>query len=339
MEYLKNFLDRLVSERTVGNIYVRIGKKERILGEEKRFSEHEITDKTLFDMASVTKMLAPTTLALIAMDRRALSPNDPVEKFYPGRGRALTIRNLMTHTIGIGHKSLNVPGVTYENVAEYILGIPTDIPAGLDVLYSCPGFILLGKILEKIFGMRLDAAFEKYVAEPLGMENTAFCPDRSKEFVNANLSEEERGLVNDYNARFLGGVSGNAGIFADMSDLTKFARHLAARGAPLYGEKIFAKATRNYTAGMSEARGLGFVFVDKCYPQSGGLFPIGSIGHCGHTGQSLFVDVQSGFYVIILSDANVSVIRRDGKEDYGKVMKMRADLHRAIKEDGYRELE
>lgn len=335
MKHLTDCLDKLVSERTVSNIYVRIGKSDLILCDEKRFSQHEITDSTLFDMASVTKILATTTLALIAMDRHLLSPEDCVDKFYPGSGRMLSVGNLMTHTIGIGHKSLNVPGVEYENVAEYILSIRPDIPEGTDVLYSCPAFILLGKILEKIYGMRLDAAFEKYVAEPLGMENTSFCPDRTKDIVNANLSDSERGLVNDYNARFLGGVSGNAGIFSDIGDLTKFAAHLVARGAPLYGTKIFEAASRNYTAGMSESRGLGFVYVDERFRQTGGLFPTGSIGHCGHTGQSLFADARSGFYVIILSDANISVIRREGREDYDQVIKMREDIHRAIKDDGY----
>ena len=92
-------------------------------------------------------------------------------------------------------------------------------------------------------------------------------------------------------------------------------------------------AAQNHTLGMSESRGLGFLYVDERYAQTGGLFPDGSIGHCGHTGQSVFVDYRSGLYVIILSDATVSTVRKYGKERYNEVMDMRSRLHAAIKQD------
>jgi CubicO group peptidase (beta-lactamase class C family) len=84
---------------------------------------------------------------------------------------------------------------------------------------------------------------------------------------------------------------------------------------------------------MDEARGLGYLYVGDRYSQTGGLFPTGSIGHCGHTGQSIFVDPKSGLYVIVLSDATVSTIRKYGKENYNEVMQMRHDIHAAIKAD------
>ena len=82
-----------------------------------------------------------------------------------------------------------------------------------------------------------------------------------------------------------------------------------------------------------ESRGLGFLYFDSRYTQTGGLFPPGSIGHCGHTGQSFFVDRASGLYVILLTDATITQTLRDGKEHYARVMQMRAEVHDAIKRD------
>lgn len=334
MRNLEGYLDALFEAKTVENIMVKVGRGDEILYRTARSAEDRaLTDETLFDMASVTKIVATTSLALIAMDRGLLSPEDPVGKFFsvPADKAGMTVRHLLTHTMGIGHKSLLE--ATPACVEAYILQIPSDIPIGTDVRYSCPGFILLGRILEKIFGTRLDQAFRKLVAVPLGMRSSGFLPDRTRDIVNANPREDERGLVNDYNCRFLGGVCGNAGLFSNLEDMTHFAKMLLSRGAPLISEATFMKATQNQTVGMSESRGLGYLYVDERYRQTGGLFPAGSIGHCGHTGQSVFVDPESGLYVIVLSDATANVVKQYGSGHYGKVMSMRHDLHAAILAD------
>ena len=98
-------------------------------------------------------------------------------------------------------------------------------------------------------------------------------------------------------------------------------------------KNVFEISSRNHTENMSESRGLGFLYVDERYSQTGGLFDNGSIGHCGHTGQSLFVDLYSGLYVIILSDATLSVFKKLKEHNYNEVMKMRENIHRAIKLD------
>jgi CubicO group peptidase (beta-lactamase class C family) len=214
-----------------------------------------------------------------------------------------------------------------------VLDIPTDIPIGTDVQYSCPGFILLGKILEKIFGKRLDLCFDEMVAKPLQMPETSFLPRNKQNAVNSNLEEHLRGVVNDYNCQFLGGVAGNAGVFSNISDVTKYVRLLLDKGAPLISEETFVMAAQNYTANMSASRALGFLYVDDRYQQTGGLLPDGAIGHCGHTGQSVFVDYRSGLYVIILSDTTISTARKYGDEVYEEVMKLREDLHAAIRQD------
>lgn len=303
-----------------------------ILGEVYRSNGQEINQYTRFDMASVTKMLATTTVALIALDRGELKLTDKVLNFFdcPECHKETTIKNLLTHTIGIGWKRL-YENVESANIANHILNIPLDIPVNSDVLYSCPGFILLGKILEKIYGKSLDVLFAEEVAIPLDMSYTSFLPTGGN-IVNSNLAENARGKVNDLNCRFLDGVAGNAGIFSNMCDMKKYAAMLLKCGKPLFSADIFEKATRNYTNGMSESRGLGYLYVDEKYTQTGKLFKSGAIGHCGHTGQSIFVDYRTGLYVIILSDMTLcmEIIKGQG---YGGVMSARERIHNAIADD------
>ena len=336
MNNLNACLDELFEKKHLSNIAIRVGRGDEILCDLYRSTEGKIDQNTLFDMASVTKIVATTSIAFIALDKGLLSLDDKVSKYLdcPADKQDMRIFNLLTHTIGIGHKPLNVKGVNYDNVAKFILDIPLDLPIGSDVLYSCPGYIILGKILEKVFGQRLDHLFKKMVAEPLGMTASSFLPDRSMQIVNAQLEESDRGVVHDYNCKHLGGVAGNAGLFSNIADMTKYAKMLLNMGAPLFSKEIMEKAIQNYTPAMSQARGLGFVYVDDKYEQTAKMFEVGSIGHGGHTGQSIFVDVKSGLYSIILSDCTISVIKTEPDYYYYEDVKiMRELVHRALKKD------
>lgn len=333
---LKNtekIINRYIEEGLLENTALRIGRNDRVLAEIYKSENGRVNSETLFDMASVTKILSVTMLTLMAMDEGRISIDDKLSLFYDYEG-PLTIRHLLTHTTGFGHKNLCVDGVTYDNIGEHILSIPPDIAVGSDVRYSCPAFILMGKILEKLYSKPLNLLFDERIAGPLGMKHSSFLPDADKSrFINSNINKEDLGKVNDYNCRFLGGVAGNAGIFSCIDDLTKFIEMLSFEGAPLVSKRIWQEATKNHTPDMSESRGLGFLYVDKRYMQTGELFAEGSIGHCGHTGQSVFLDPESGLYVIILSDATISTVKKYGKEKYELVMEMRNQLHNAIKKD------
>ena len=330
---LTECLDRLLDEGLVSNIAVRVGRFDTVLADVYRSADRKIDENTRFDMASVTKVMATTPLALMALEQGAFTLDTPVSAFFRD-ARRLTIRHLLTHTIGIGHKPLNLAGNTYDNIADHILSIPADIPAGTDVLYSCPGFILLGKILEQIYGRRLDVLFMERIAAPLKLTRSRFLPGDDSNTVNSNVSDAEIGLVNDYNCRFLGGVAGNAGLFSCIADAEKYVRALLNGGAPLLKRETLAAAFRNYTPTMSESRALGFVYVDEKYAQTGRLFPAGSIGHCGHTGQSIFFDPKSGLYALILSDATRATVVKYGGERYDLVMDMRARIHNALADSG-----
>ncbi len=327
-------IDKYMTDGHLSNIAIRVGKGDRVLFDLYRSKDKEIDETTLFDMASVTKIIVTTTLTFIAKDKGLLSFDTPVSAFFPvpEDKKEMTVKNLLTHTMGIGHKWLMGEN-NNDNIAKYILSIPSDKPIGTDVMYSCPGYILLGKIVEKVFGKMFDEAFYELVKKPLELNDTSFLPDKEKNLVNSNVKDEKKGIVNDMNCRFLGGVAGNAGLFSDITDVTKYVKMLLDYGAPIIKRETFCEAIKNYTKEMSASRGLGFLYVDERYNQTGKLFPTGSIGHCGHTGQSVFVDIKSGLYVIILSDATISTVKKYGYEDYSTVMKMREDIHNAIKAD------
>ena len=335
MNKLQECLDLYFKQGDVNNIAVRVGDREKVFHEVYRYDKKPIDSFTLFDMASVTKIMSTTTLALIAIDKNLFGVEDKVSRYFsvPDDKKNLAMKNLLTHTMGIGYKYLYADGVNYDNIQNHILTIPSDIEIGTNVLYSCPGYILLGKIIEKVFDAGLDELFIEKVAKPLGMENTSFLPSKDNSFVNANQKEKECGTVNDENCAFLGGVAGNAGLFSDMKDVCKYVKMLLNYGTPLISRKTFSEAIKNHTPSMSASRGLGFLYVDEKYKQTGKLFPKGSIGHCGHTGQSIFADLNSGLYTIILSDATKTVTDKYGYGSYGKVMKMREDIHNAIYED------
>ena len=335
MTQLASCIENLIQIGTVQNISVRVGRNDQILYDLYRSPNNTVNENTLFDMASVTKILATTSLALMALDRNLLSLEDPVAKFFrcDAEKEKLTIFNLLTHTIGIGYKPLFKEEPTCDTIADTILKIPCDIPIGSDVLYSCPAFILLGKILENVFEKPFQTLFDELVCKPLNLASTRFCPQDKTNIVNSNLDHTMLGQVNDNNCRFLGGIAGNAGVFSNITDMTAFAKYLLRKGAPIIRQSTFENAVLNHTPQMSAARGLGFLYVDERYTQTGSLFPVGSIGHCGHTGQSVFVDFKTGLYVIILSDATISTVKKYGNEHYGEVMQMRADLHNAIKQD------
>jgi Beta-lactamase class C and other penicillin binding proteins len=209
-------------------------------------------------------------------------------------------------------------------VLQAILKKPLVLPVGKDVFYSCPGFIVLGKVLESVERKTLDVLCEKYVLSPLEMHHTCYCPKDSN-IACSNTNVDLTGIVNDNNARFMGGVSGNAGLFSSISDMSKFAVMLANRGEKVISKGLFTKAIECYTKGLSESRGLGFNLVDSRYGQTGELFGLYSYGHTGYTGTSVFVDRETDLTVVLLTN------RTHFDLDYSVFQGYRAKIHNAIR--------
>lgn len=159
---------------------------------------------------------------------------------------------------------------------------------------------------------------------PLGEENTAICYRRDYDRLYG---------VDDENAYFMRGVSGNAGAYWSIADLEKLADAIYERR--LYGEELPVKAEQGYTEGMAQNRGLGYLMIDENDPLSGGLFTKGSFGHCGYTGTSMFFDREKQLYVVLLTNTARFAYRECPSHEHvrGRCLEVRSSVHCAIKED------
>ncbi|MEG0766629.1 MAG: serine hydrolase domain-containing protein, partial [Clostridia bacterium] len=217
---------------------------------------------------------------------------EPVD---PGIAK-ITLYDLLTHTAGlIPDHDLRGKGTHAETMA-WLRMQPPARPTGGDVVYSDVGFLLLGDVIEQFMGMRLDEAVQRLVWKPLGMQQTCFCP--ASESGPFAATEEVNGIVkcgvvHDENAEALGGIAGHAGAFSTASDL---ARYLRAWLTPELLDPVWVlRSFLNYTPGLSENRGLGWVVYREA--DTGNL-----VGHAGFTGTSLWMDEVTRRYAILLAN-------------------------------------
>lgn len=265
-------------------------------------------EHTLYDMASMSKILGPTMLALLALEKGELRLDTRVSEFFdaPEDKREITLYQLMTHTAGFEPSfRLDFLLADPSKAAACILAHPLKNRPGEKPEYSCMGYILLGKLLEAKYGRPLNELARERVFEPLGMTRTGYCP---REGVCAATETDPAtgrpiiGVVHDENARFLRGVSGNAGVFMPLEDGIRFARMLAAMGGGFLREETMRRAIRNETPGMDAHRGLGFQIAGTPDCFFGPDMPPESFGHTGFTGTSMAVEPKSGFWVVLLTN-------------------------------------
>lgn len=275
-----------------------------------------ITEDTLFDLASLSKLVATSMVALKFIENSKLSLNDNISHFldYTGNFGDCEIRHLMTHTSGMP-SGIPLFSMLHKDgdALRSVLDADRCYKTGEDVCYSCMGYIVLQRILENIGNESLDELARKYVFEPLGMKNACYNPVAETTPIAAterysHTGEWATGHVHDENAYFLGGVSGNAGVFATLDDMISFAGMCSAKGVAKNGDiylsrKIFDLAVKNYTHDKEESRGLGFQ-IKGTQDFSGGKFlSTGSFGHTGFTGTSLYIDYESGLWGVLLTNA------------------------------------
>lgn len=277
-----------------------------------------ITEHTQFDLASLSKLVSTTMVALRFLEDGRLSLRDGISLYLPDTGnfRDVQIFHLMTHTSGIApHLPLYTlcpqkDGTALDPV-DVILHSAPICKVGENVHYSCMGYILLQRILESISGEKLDVLARRLVFEPLGMQNTEYNPtsaDVAAGEMSPHWHRWTTGFVHDENARYLGGVSGNAGVFATLDDMIAFAKMLSNHGVTEDGrlfltERVFRLAIRNFTPAMNESRGLGFQLMGDQMSPMGDLMSPGSYGHTGFTGTSLYVDSKTGLWGILLTNS------------------------------------
>ena len=266
-------------------------------------------ETTLFDMASLSKILGPTMIAFRFLEDGLLRLYDTVELFFPEAPedkKNITILQLMTHTSGIAdHFFLSDYTDDPADAARVILERPLAQAPDSDPVYSCMGYILLGKILEKIGGLPLDQLAQKYVFDPLGMSHTGYHPigDCAPTERDPQTGKLLQGVVHDENARFLKGISANAGVFSDLNDMITFAKMLSLGGKGYLSPAMLETALRNRTPNSKdEYRGLGFNLAGSPKNFLGDLMSPQAYGHTGFTGTSLALDPSTGLWMVLLTN-------------------------------------
>lgn len=272
------------------------------------------SENTLFDMASVSKILGPTMIAFRFLELGLVRLYDCVGDFFPEAPedkRNITILQLMTHTGGFAdHFLLSDHTSDPADAVKVILERPLALTPGTEPVYSCMGYILLGKILEKIGAAPLDVLAENYVFGPLGMKHTGYHPagEVAPTEMDPVTGELLRGIVHDENARFLGGISANAGVFSDLEDMVTFAKMLASDGrrdgeeAYLSPAMLRAARINRTPRSAGEYRGLGFNLAGSPRNFLGDLMSPLAYGHTGFTGTSIAVDPSTGLWVVLLTN-------------------------------------
>lgn len=269
----------------------------------------DCTDTTLFDIASLSKILGPTMIALRFLEEGRFRLYDTVADFFPDAPadkKDITILQLMTHTGGFpAHFFLSDYTSDPADAARVILDHPLAQAPGGDPIYSCMGYILLGKILEKISGLPLDELAEKYVFFPLGMRNTGYHPagNCAPTELDPATGKCLQGVVHDENARFLKGISANAGVFSTIDDMITFVKMLALEGKDYLSPATLSAALINRTPNSKgEFRGLGFNLAGSPRSFLGDLVSPRAYGHTGFTGTSIAIDPETRLWMVLLTN-------------------------------------
>jgi uncharacterized protein YbbC (DUF1343 family) len=294
-----------------------------------------MTLDTIFDVASLTKVVATTTSVMMLVQEGRLRLSDRVSAYIPGferYGKAdITVLHLLTHVSGLrpdvdlAHAWLGHHAAIALAVEELPLARP-----GERFIYSDIGFFLLGEIVEQVSGLRLDRFAQERIFRPLGMRDSGFNPDVS---MAARIAPTQvctpygwpcegpdmallRGVVHDPTARRMAGVAGHAGLFSTAADLAIFSRMLLG-GGEVNGERVLAPLTiarmtsPSTPPGLAHQRGLGWDIDSPYSSNRGELLPPGSFGHTGWTGTSLWIDPTTGIFIVFLSNR----VHPDGSGD------------------------
>jgi len=275
-------------------------------------SSPEIAAETIFDLASVSKVVGTTAMAMLLYERGHLDLDVPVAGIIPRfakgdpRRQNVTVRMLLAHSSGLPpYVRLYRDAHTREQLLEAALAVPLDADPDTRAAYSDIGFIILGAALERIADESLQSFCEREIFGPLGMHHTTYCPPAP---LRANIppTQDDRefrgriiqGEVQDENASVLGGVAGHAGIFSNAADLAVFAHCMLQGGRPILRPDTVELFTRRHGA---SSRALGWD-TPSAPSQSGKHFSPRSFGHLGYTGTSLWVAPERRLAIVLLTN-------------------------------------
>jgi uncharacterized protein YbbC (DUF1343 family)/CubicO group peptidase (beta-lactamase class C family) len=276
--------------------------------------QETMTLDTVFDCASLTKVIATTTAVMQLWEQGKFRMSDPLAKYLPEFGQNgkpdITIRQLLIHYSGLAPDlDLTKPWEGKGTAYEMAFAATPEWAPGSVFVYSDINFEMLGALVERLSGESLDQYAARHVFEPLGMKQTRFLPPSSWEARIAPTEEDEnhhllRGVVHDPTARRMGGVAGHAGLFSTADDLAIFAQAMLDGGRGILNPATVAKMTApQQPVNGTVLRGFGWDIDSPFSTNRGELLPVGGYGHTGFTGTSLWIDPTTKTYIVLLTNA------------------------------------
>ena len=275
----------------------------------------EVTTASIFDLASLTKIVATTAMAMILYERGLLDLEAPAAAIVPEfagndpRRREITLRMLLAHSSGLpAYEKLFLRARTREDILQAAFSTPLSAAPGVHAEYSDIGFIILGAVLERLADESLATFCQREIFGPLGMAHTTFNPAPAwKDSIPPTADDRTfrhrliQGEVQDENASVLGGIAGHAGLFATTEDLAIFAHTMLNAGHPILRPSTVELFTRRESAPEGTSRGLGWD-TPSAPSQSGKYFSPRSFGHLGYTGTSLWIDPSRQLSIALLTN-------------------------------------
>ena len=303
------------------------------------------TTSTIYDIASLTKVVAATAMAMILWDRGRFDLNQPLGELLPQflspsdpRRSQITLRMLLAHSSGLpAYARLFEHARTPSDLLSAALQLPLESDPMARVEYSDLGFIFLGLALERIANEPLDRFTEREIFAPLAMNNTRYLPPHSSRPRIAPTADDSadfraeliQGEVNDENAWIMGGVSAHAGLFSTAEDLCRFAACMLRGGSPLISPAAIATFTQRETLPAGTTRALGWD-TPSSPSSSGSYFSPRSYGHLGFTGTSLWIDPDADLAIVLLT--NRTWPRRTEKNKT-EMQRIRPAFHDAVRQE------
>jgi CubicO group peptidase (beta-lactamase class C family) len=299
-----------------------------------------VTADTIYDLASLTKVLCTATMCMLLLEQGKFDPEMRVVDIVPefasedSRRNNITLGHLLSHSSGLpAYVRLYQQARDAAHLMQLASQVPLKASGGTQAEYSDVGFIILGVALERLARESLGEFFQREIARPLGLARTRFCPpDGWKRLIPPTLDDREfrhrtvEGEVNDENAWVMGGIAAHAGLFGSARDLGRFAACMLEHGRPIiHHPETLERFTRRETSPRGTSRTLGW---DPPAPpsQSGRYFGKRAFGHLGYTGTSLWIDPERKLAISLLTN-------RTWPDRYNdKVKKIRPAFHDAIVE-------
>jgi CubicO group peptidase (beta-lactamase class C family) len=336
---VRDVLDRARADSAFPGGIAVVGTKDRIItqyavGSLDWAPSPKPDEHTMWDMASLSKVMGMTSAMMQLVAQHRVDLNDPVQKYFPTwtgpNKEKVTIRHLLTHTSGEPpFKAYDEITHDPDSIAKLMFSTPLDTVPGAKMVYSDIGAYMAGRIVEKVSGQTLDAYVHDHVFAPLKMTETMYKPPASlidriaPTEIDPRRGGLVRGKVHDERAYYLGGVSAHAGIFSSAHDVARFAR-MYLNGGTLDGVRVLDAATisqfTKYVDSSFSNRGIGWQkpdlpgqqFASPSAAWAGQLMSHAAFGHTGFTGTSIAIDPPNDIFIVLLTN-RVNPTRNNNK--------------------------